>query len=83
MEERQSAPTPFEEAELKLQAFAENMARAEAVDKLVRDLLAEERACSVPISGSIGVSFASEGYQAAITTLRIVCAMDEIMGISA
>jgi hypothetical protein len=75
--------TPFEEAELKLQAFAENMARAEAVDKLVRDLVEEERTCSVPVSGSVGVSFESEEYQAAIGTLRIVCAMDALMGISA
>jgi hypothetical protein len=75
--------TPFEEAEFKLQSFAENMARSEAVNKLVEDLMAEERACSVPISGSIGVSFESEDYQAAISTLRIVCAMDAIMGISA
>ena len=75
--------TPFEEAELKLQAFAENMARAEAVDKLIRDLVAEERTCSIPISGSIGVSFESEEYQSAISTLKIVATMDLIMGISA
>ena len=67
--------TPFEEAEFKLSAFAENMARSEAVNTLVRDLLEEERACSLPISGSVGVSFESEHYQAAISTLRIVCAM--------
>ncbi len=75
--------TPFEEAEFKLQSFAENMARSEAVNKLVEDLMAEERACSVPISGSIGVSFESEEYQAAVRTLQIVAAMDRIMGISA
>jgi len=75
--------TPFEEAELKLQAFAENMARSEAVDKLVRDLMAEERACSLPVSGSAGVTFESAEYQAAISTLQIVAAMDGVMGISA
>ena len=75
--------TPFEEAEFKLCAFAENMARSEAVNTLIRDLIEEERACSLPISGSVGVSFESEHYQAAISTLRIVCAMDAIMGISA
>ncbi len=75
--------TPFEEAEFKLQSFAENMARSEAVDKLVRDLLAEERACSMPVSGSVGVTFESAEYQAAISTLQIVAAMDGVMGISA
>jgi hypothetical protein len=75
--------TPFEEAEFKLQSFAENMARAQAVDKLVEDLMAEERACSVPLSGSIGISFESKEYQAAISTLQIVAAMDRMMGISA
>ena len=75
--------TPFEEAEFKLQSFAENMARSEAVNKLVEDLMAEERACSVPLSGSIGISFESKEYQAAITTLQIVAAMDRMMGISA
>ena len=75
--------TAFEESEFRLQAFAENMARSQAVDKLVHDLLAEERACSLPTSGSVGVIFESAEYQAAISTLRIVCAMDGIMGISA
>jgi hypothetical protein len=75
--------TPFEEAELKLRAFGENMARSEAVDKLIQDLMEEERACSVPISGSIGASFESEQYQSAVRTLQIVATMDAIMGISA
>ena len=75
--------TPFEEAEVKLRAFGENMARSEAVDKLIQDLMSEERACSVPISGSIGTSFQSEEYQSAISTLQIVATMDAIMGISA
>ena len=81
MSERQ--PTPFEEAELKLQAFAENMARSEAVDKLIRDLVEEERTCSLPISGSSGITFESEDYRSAITTLKIVATMDAILGISA
>ncbi len=81
--EEENELTPFEEAELKLQCFAENMARSEAVDKLVRDLLAEERACSLPVSGSVGVTFESAEYQAAISTLQIVAAMDGVMGISA
>jgi hypothetical protein len=79
----EQALTPFEEAELKLQAFGENMARSQAVDKLIHDLIHEERTCSVPISGSIGASFQSEEYQAAISTLQIVATMDAIMGISA
>ena len=75
--------TPFEEAELRLRAFGENMARSEAINKLIEDLMDEERACSIPISGSIGATFESEEYQAAISTLQIVATMDAIMGISA
>jgi len=75
--------TPFEAAQFRTSALAENLARAEAVNKLVEDLMAEERACSVPISGSVGVAFESEQYTAAITTLKIVASMDAIMGISA
>jgi hypothetical protein len=81
--EEENELTPFEVAEMKLMCFAENMARAEAVDKLVRDLLAEERACSLPVSGSVTVAFESAEYQAAISTLQIVAAMDGVMGISA
>ena len=79
----EDAMTPFEAAQLRTSALAENLARAEAVNKLVEDLMAEERACSVPISGSVGVAFESEQYTAAITTLKIVASMDAIMGISA
>jgi len=75
--------TPFEAAQIRTSALAENLARAEAVNKLIEDLMAEERACSMPISGSIEVGFESEQYTAAIATLKIVASMDAIMGISA
>ena len=75
--------TPFEEAHDRLIALAENLARADAVNGLVQQLLAEERHCALPISGSATAVFESRQHQDAVTALKIVATMDALMGISA
>lgn len=75
--------TPFEEAHDRLIALAENLARADAVNKLIEDLLAEERHCTLPISGSVTAVFESRQHEDAVAALKIVATMDALMGISA
>jgi len=75
--------TPFEAAHDRLNALAENLARADAVNKLVEDLLEEERHCTLPISGSVEVAFETREQEDAVTALKIVATIDALMGISA
>jgi hypothetical protein len=75
--------TPFEAAYDRLSALAENLARADAVNKLIEDLMEEERHCTLPISGSVIAVYESKQYEDAVTALKIVATMDAMMGISA
>lgn len=75
--------TPFEAAQGRLNALAENLARADAVNKLIEDLMEEERHCTLPISGSAEVVFETREHEDAVAALKIVATMDALMGISA
>ena len=75
--------TPFEISQDRLIALAENLARADAVNKLIEDLMIEERHCTMPISGSAEVVYESRQYEDAVAALKIVATMDALMGISA
>ena len=75
--------TPFEEAHDRLNTLAENLARADAVNKLIEDLMEEERHCTLPVSGSVTAVFESRQHADAVTALKIVATMDALMGISA
>ena len=62
--------TPFEEAQGRLIGLAENLARADAVNKLIEDLMIEERHCTLPISGSNAeVVYESKEYEEAVAAL--------------
>jgi hypothetical protein len=63
--------------------LAENLARADAVNKLIEDLMEEERHCTLPVSGSVTVGFESREHEDAVAALKIVATMDALMGISA
>jgi hypothetical protein len=75
--------TPFEASQDRLIALAENLARADAVNKLIEDLMEEERHCTLPVSGSVTVGFESREHEDAVAALKIVATMDALMGISA
>ena len=75
---------PFEIAQQNATAMAENLARAHAVNELVETLMLEERACTLPISGSgAEIHYESEQAQDAKKVLNLMAAIDSALGISA
>ena len=76
--------TPFEAAQERATITAENLARADDVNGLIEQLMEEERACSLPISGSnVEGYFQSEDAQGALAALNVIATIDYAMGISA
>ena len=78
-------PGPFDQARGRIYTLAENLEQSYHINELILQLLQDESECRVSIGTNpcTEVYYESQDQTDAITTLKIIAALNDIQGINA